>query len=310
MQRQKNIQLLCSLITIVVVTILVFVFAGSRNASSVDKDLFRIDNLDKIDEIILEARNGKTQLKYNGTKWKVNGNYDADRKMIDVLFATLKQTIAKRPVASILQDSIQKEISKNGIKISCFENGSLSKEIWVAGNLQKTETYFETSGGKAHLVTIPGYRVFIASIFELSVNEWRDKHVFRFNWQNIKSLEATFPSDPKQNFKASFNKNFFSIEGIATDTTKLDQFMDALLRLQSEKILDSIEAKKIEQKVPEKTMMSISIQDVASRTYPLTIFTPDGETKLIVGKINDEVVLLNPLALRDIYKKRNYFIQH
>jgi len=308
MQRKKNIQLLISLAVMTVTIMLLFIFSNTKSGSSVDKDLFQIENLDKIDNVLLESHKGKTDLKFNGSKWIVNEKYEADRQMITVLFATLKQTIAKREVATHLQDSLQKEISSSGIKISCFEAGTLAKEIWVGGNAQKTETYFQSKGGKPYVVTIPGYRVYVASIFELASNDWRDKQVFNFNWQNIKSLEVTFPSDPKQNFKASFKEKLFSIEGISTDTTKLDKFMDAMFQLRSERILDSTEVKNYNNDLAQKLMMEIVIHDIANRSYPLILFPPEKGSKYIVGKINEEVVLLNPLSLKEIFRKREYFI--
>jgi hypothetical protein len=307
MQQKKNIRLLISFTTIIVITFSLFFFTHLKTASAVDKSLFQIENLEKIDHVILESPKGKTDLKFNGTKWLVNEKYEADRQMVTVFFATLKQTIAKRKVSDHLQDSLHREIENSGTKISCYESGNLTKEIWAGGNAQKTETYFQTRDGKPYVVTIPGYRVYVASIFELAANDWRDKQVFNFNWQNIKSLEATFPTDPKQNFKASFNEKIFSIEGIATDTTKLDTFMDALFRLRSERILDSAEAKNYKNDL-QKPMMEIVIQDVARRSYPLTIFSLDGN--YIVAKVNDEIVLFNPRQLHEVFRRRDFFIQH
>jgi len=240
----------------------------------------------------------------------VNEKYEADRQMITVLFATLKQTITKREVATHLQDSLKKDISSNGVKISCFEAGSLSKEIWVGGNAQKTETYFQLKDGKPYVVTIPGYRVYVASIFELASNDWRDKQVFNFNWQNIKSLGVKYPADLRQGFIASFKEKYFSIEGIATDTAKLDRFMDGLFQLRSERILDSTEIKNYSNELAQKIMMEIAINDIGNRSYPLILFQPEKESKYIVGKINEEVVLFNPLALTEIFRKRDYFVQH
>lgn len=310
MQRKKNIQLLISLVAMTVFIAVLFIFSNTKNGSSVDKDLFQVENLDKIDHVLLESKKGKINLKFNGTKWMVNEKYEADRQMITVLFATLKQTIAKREVATHLQDSLKKEINSNGTKISCFESGSLSKEIWAGGNAQKTETYFQLKDREPYLVTIPGYRVYVASIFELASNDWRSKQVFNFNWQNIKSLEVKYPTDPRQNFIASFKGKYFSIEGIATDTTKLDRFMDGLFQLRSERILDSTEIKNYSNELAQKIMMEIVINDIGNRSYPLILFQPEKESKYIVGKINEEVVLLNPFALKEIFRKRDYFVQH
>ena len=94
MQQKKNIQLLISLTVMVGITVLLFVFTNTKSNSSINHDLFQISNLDKIDRVLLESIKEKTDLKYNGTKWMVNGKYEADRQMITVLFATLKQTLS------------------------------------------------------------------------------------------------------------------------------------------------------------------------------------------------------------------------
>ena len=294
----------------IALTALVFVLTGTKTGTFADKDLFQIEGLDKINQVVLESPKGKTILSYNGAKWVVNGKYPADRQMITVLFATLKQTVAKRKVAAHLQDSLQKEIIKSGVKISCTEAGVPAGELWAGGNSQKTETYFQKKDGTPYLVTIPGYRVYVASIFELAANDWRDKTVFTFNWQNIKGLEVNFPTDPKQDFKASFNQKLFSIEGISTDTTRLDGFMDALFQLHADRILDSTEAIKFAGDLTQKPMMEIAIQDIGSRSYPLAIFPPRKGSSYVVGKINDEIVFLNPMALSGILRKKEFFIQH
>src|SRR5437879_836120 len=223
MQKRKNIQLLLSLSVMIVLIIVLFIFNSSKNNSEVDKGIFQITNLDKIDHIILQSNKENIELKFNGTKWLVNGAHEADKQMVTVLFAALKQVEAKRKVASSIQDSIKNEITKNGIKVSCFEGDVLAKEFWSEGNQQKSETYFQLSDGIPYLVAIPGYRVYVASVFEVPTSDWRDKQVFNFNWQNIKSLEVNFPRDTKQSFNASFFGRCFSIHGMASDSTRLDK---------------------------------------------------------------------------------------
>jgi hypothetical protein len=308
MQRKKNIRLLISLIVIVFFAVLLVTLNNSKRSSFVDKDLFQIENLDWVDRVLLKSPGVRTELKFNGTRWFVNEKFEADEQMIKVLFATLKQTLAKRQVAVSLQDSLKKEISTHGIKVSSFIGGALVKEFLTLGNKQKNETYFQGKDGNVYLVAIPGYRVLVASVFELPANGWRNKQVFNFNWQNIKDLEVTFPSDAKQNFKASFSGKYFSVEGIATDTTKLDQFMDALLQLRSETILDSVQAKRYDSLIKHKPMMSIVIHDIAKRSYPLTVFPIQKGQDFLIGGINEEIVLLNPLTVRGIYRKKEFFV--
>ena len=308
MQKRKNIQLLLSLTVMIVLIIGLFFFNNSKNNTEVDKGIFQITNLEKVDHIVLQSAKEKIDLRFDGARWLVNGTNEADQQMITVLFAALKQVEAKRKVAAGIQDSVKNEINKNGIKVSCFGGSALAKEFWSEGNKSKSETYFQLSDGIPYLVTIPGYRVYVASVFEVPANDWRDKRVFNFNWQNIKSLEVNFPSDTKQSFRAAFIGSFFSIEGIATDTTKLDKFMDALFQLRAEKILDSVETRKYQNVLTQTPLMEIKISDIGNQTYPLTIFPIEKNSDVIVGKVND-VVLLNPMAIREIFRNKNYFVQ-
>ncbi|MGC4022309.1 MAG: hypothetical protein QM734_10345 [Cyclobacteriaceae bacterium] len=72
---------------------------------------------------------------------------------------------------------------------------------------------------------------------------------------------------------------------------------------------DSVEVKKYNTALSKSPLMTIQIQDVASQIYPLTIFPFEKGNESLVGKINNEAVLLNPLILREIFKKKDYFKQ-
>ena len=94
MQKRKNIQLLLSLTTMIIAIITLFIFNDSKNNSEVDKSIFQITNLEKIDHITLQSAKGKIELKFDGVKWLINGA-QADQQMITVLFAALKQVEAE-----------------------------------------------------------------------------------------------------------------------------------------------------------------------------------------------------------------------
>jgi hypothetical protein len=308
MQRRKNIRLVISLIVMIAAILLLAFFVNRDGASFADMDLFQINDLDKIDQVVLESPRGKTALKFNGTKWKVNESNDADRQMITVLFATLKQTIAKREVAITLRDSISHAIVSTGVKVSCYEGGQLVRSFFSGGNAQQTETYFMQEGGAPYLVVIPGYRVFIAAIFDLTGNDWRDKQVFNFNWQNIKSVEVSFPSNPKQDFHASFKNNFFGIDEIAaTDTSKLDRFMDDLFQLRAKKIMTDEELRKVDSTSSAKPAEIITIRDVAGNQYALTILSAPSQRTTLLASINNQFILLDVVQLRELARPRDFF---
>ncbi|HRG79324.1 MAG TPA: hypothetical protein PL167_06920, partial [Cyclobacteriaceae bacterium] len=165
MQAKRNLQLLVSLV-ILTSLCFVFIFIGNRsNTIEVDKDLFRVEDQTQINKVVLESSGKQVELRYDGSKWVVNNLFEADRQLVTVFFATIMQAEPKRPVSEALQDSVNQYIQRNGIHIKLLEGETMVKDFWASGNDRKTETYFQLPGDKTpYLVTIPGYRVYVASI--------------------------------------------------------------------------------------------------------------------------------------------------
>jgi hypothetical protein len=148
-------------------------------------------------------------------------------------------------------------------------------------------------------------------VFEVSTNDWRDKTVFNFNWQNLKSVAVKFPKNDKQSFVASFQNKIFSVENLKeTDTTKLAAFIDALIQLRADKILTAEQARQYDSLLTASPLEEITVQDVANRDYVIQIFPLQKRKSAAIGIRNEEVVELNPLTLREIYKTKDFFAVH
>ena len=185
----------------------------------------------------------------------------------------------------------------------------MAKEFYVAGNLAKSETYFSFDDTDWYVVTIPGYRVYVASIFDLTENDWRDKRVFNFNWQNFKSLKAHFPQQPSQDFTISFANKLFGIEEVAVaDTTKLSNYLEAIFSLQAEKILTSEETIKYDSLFAKGPLFEIIIQDIGAKTFGLKMYPAQRKNMPIVAQMNEEVILLPTQAATSVMKRREYFV--
>jgi hypothetical protein len=308
MQRNKNIRLLISLIALSIATALLFLF-GNPNRSDIDKTIFKVKDQNTIDKVVFESAKGKVELKFDGAKWKVNSTHEADGQLVTVFFASILQAEPKRKITGVQQDSIKQRMAKSGVKVSLMEDGKLEKEFWVSGNNQKTEAYFQLANEVPYFVTIPGYRVYVASIFELTENEWRDKRVFNFNWQNFKSLKSHLPQQPAQDFTISFANKLFGIEEVAVaDTTKLSNYLESIFNLQADRILSQEEASTYDSLFATSPLFEIEIQDIAKKIFGLKIYPPQGKKKLVVAKMNEEPILLQPQAAASVMRRREYFV--
>jgi hypothetical protein len=308
MQKNKNIRLLISLTALSVATALLFLF-GNPNRSDVDKTIFKVADQNTIDKVVFESAKGKVELKFDGAKWKVNSTHEADGQLVTVFFASILQAEPKRKITGVQQDSIQQRMAKSGVKVSLMADGNVEKEFWVSGNYQKTETYFQLANDAPYFVTIPGYRVYVASIFELTENEWRDKRVFNFNWQNFKSLKSHLPQQTNQDFTISFANKLFGIEEVAVaDTTKLSNYLESIFNLQADRILSQEEASTYDSLFATTPLLQIEIQDIAKKTFGLKIYPPQGKNKLVIAKMNEEPILLQLQAVASMMRRREYFV--
>jgi hypothetical protein len=312
MSSKKNIYLLLSLIILSTLLIALLLIGNNNNNVLIDKEIFKVDNQQKINRIVINKKNEQINLSYNGIKWVVNDSLEADRQLIQVFFATLLQAEPKRAISQKLSDSVAQSIIQFGTKIDLYEEATLVKSFSVLGNENKNETVYKLENDpQPYLVTIPGYKVYVAGIFELSTMDWRDKRIFNFNWQNFKQLTATFTSEPKENFTISFQNGFFGIEGNPeADTTNLNNYLDAVSLLQTSHYIRAEEMHQYDSLFKAAPNFSIVVSDIANRMYSLRVFNTPVNVTYVPAILNDrEAILIDLNELLRIYRKRSYFLK-
>jgi len=306
-QKRQNKLLAFSLLVLISALVVTLLLKTGRDSNTVDQNLYRKVDLKKVDKIEMKSSNGKITLEYQNNHWKVNNDFDADRNLVEVLFATLQQAEPKRPVSSSQRDSLTKALQEHGVKVSLFAENNLEESFYAGGNSSKTEAYFnDPQTNESHVVTIPGYRVYVSGIFELAASGWREKLVFDFNWRNFKKLTATF-NNPKGNFEVFVDKNIAVINNVTEpDTARLNTFLDHLSLLTVEEF---VEQPKIQDSL-EKTspVATFVIEDIAKRTYELKIYVQGKQFfGLIQGNnlaVFDERKVLPLLRPKDFFVKR------
>lgn len=301
MLEKRNKRLLISLVMLVVSIALVAWLATDKEKKYVNKDLFKVADLKTIDRVELQSGKDKVVLSFNGTRWLVNDSLIADRDMVDVLFATLLQAEPKRPVSERMKDSVATQLANTGVRVSLLEKGVVQKNFTAGGNEGKTVSYFKDEAGNVFMMVIPGYRVYVSGIFELSESSWRDKFVFGFNWTNFKSLRAEFPKQSSGNFEVSNENGVFAVQGIATDTAKLNDFLDAVSLLTVDEYL------KEDTLTKHEALMKIVVNDVAGRRYELTVLAQHTAGRTACLLRNGSLCYIDSRKLNRIVRRREFF---
>ncbi len=309
MQQKRNIQLLILLISLSLLIAFLF-FLSNNYSSDIDKTLFKVSDQNKIDRIILASQKGKLELTFDGSKWMINQKHEADPQLVTVFFASLLQVEPKRRITGLQKDSITSRLKNEGIRVSLWEDKNLEKEFTIVGNDQKTATYFQLDNDAPYFVSIPGYRVYVASIFELTESEWRNKRVFNFNWQNFKRLKVNFSEHPTQGFTISLANGLFGIEEVTVaDTTKLSSYLESIFNLQAERILTEKEAAIYDSLLATSPNFDLVIEDISKKKFELKLFSSASKSTLVLATMNnDERILLQPGAVFNILRKRDYFV--
>jgi hypothetical protein len=300
--REKQNKILLTTLLLLIGTIAVVVrFQAISTKPFVDKTLFKIDNPKSIDRVELLSRNDTVVLEFKNTRWVVDETETADRTMIDVLFATLLQTEPKQPAAEKLKDSLTRAIESSGVEVRLLEKQKLMKEFKTAGNAAKTQTYFMDKDKNVYIVNIPGYRVYVAGIFEQPKDAWRDKYVFAFNWKNFKNLKTEFASAHKNNFEVEMKDSFFSVKNFPTDTAKLNNFLDAISLLTVDEYIE------LDTLTTMQPALTITVKDVADRNYALSIFNFSKAKKTACLVKDKQAAWIDNQKLARVIKNQDFF---
>lgn len=305
MQKKKNILLSISFAFLVVACFAVY-YLNRSGRGAVDTSIFRIEDYNAIDRVVMTGPRGRVELSTSGGRWRVNDEFVADRNLIDVLFATLQQAEPKRPVAVRLRDSISHQMEVRGTKIELLEGDQLAKVFRAGGNNARTEAYFMEPGSDTpYIMTIPGYRVYVSGIFELSPPAWRDRYVFGLNWMNFAELQASFPGEPESGFSVRRENSAALIVGMPeTDTTRLNDFMDAVSFMTAQEFTESV-PDSIREGEP---IMRIIVKDLANREYSLQLYGRNRNGGPYQGIVDGTLhALFDPRQIESILRKKSHF---
>ncbi len=300
-----------AVVLVVLMGISGFLFVSSRQGSTskTNPDLFKVDGAAKIDHVVLKRNDQSITLSFEEGKWRVNGKWDADAKMIKVLFATVSQVEPRRPVATTIADSVRKIVEQKGVHVSMSETGIEKASFIAGGNVTKTEAWFVKDGeGQPFVMTIPGYRVYVSGIFELDESGWRNKRVFDFNWRNFRSLAATYSTEKDQNFEIEMKDGYFGMQNVSeVDTTKLNNYLDAVSLLFATRFLPAGQ-KKPDSLLTARAAATIVVTDIGKHVYTLDLFAPRKSDAEIFGRLgNGEIVALEKNDVAEIMRKKDYF---
>lgn len=307
MQSKKNIQLIIVLGVLIVVTLITYFLQSSDSSSNIDKTLFVYENTNAVDQVTIENQGAQVNLSFENNQWTVNEKYKADPQRISVLFAILKQVSVRRKIAKNQEEGITNRFNAEGITITLFEQGQEVKQFMVLGEEDKGLSYMANAAEEdKYLVEIPGYKSYLAGLFQLDANGWRNPLVFDINWANLVSVQAEYAGKETSDFVIEFDNRDYGIDGMETDSLKLTDYLDDVSLLYVNDYLSDDEVTSYEEMI-SNPKAKITIKDVGRNRYSMTIFdkVPTGDYLVLID--SSDYALMQEALINRVTKPKQYF---
>ena len=295
-QRKKNIRLMITLAIMIALTIVTAMLLEPADQLDVDRDLFKVIETDKIDQVMIDD----VVLTYGDNLWVVNNQYKADPQRIKVLFAILQQVKVRRKVSARQRDPIKAGQPK---EIALLHRGEVLRKIYVWGNAESGLTYMSDGDDDLYLVEIPGYRSYLAGIFQLDANEWRYPIVFDINWSNLARVQVDYPGPKDNALQIMFDNNTLILEGVKSDSSKLEDYVNDISLLY---VNDYLTQAEVDSMANSTVRATFTISDIAGNQYYLEVYNQQGSEYLVLID-STEYALMDATLVKRVTKPRAYF---
>lgn len=213
-----------------VVSLLLMWMGKKERIVHVDKDLFAIADTTQISGLTIGSKDQVIDIERKESNWQINDRYKADPQLIYLAQRILNAVQTQRPVGKSNFETIKNHLVESGIKVQVYFSDGDQRVFYAGGNTAKTTAYFANEGlTKIYTVAIPGYKSYLSGIFELSLNQWRDRVLFESDWRTIQQLEINYADENLTDLRIAFEDKFLAVAGVnSLDTAALMEYLHPL----------------------------------------------------------------------------------
>ena len=303
---QKNITLIVILGLLILSSISLSLTDETNVNTNKNKDIFSVQDTSKIDLISIESLKEQITLnKVDGT-WQVNEKYKAEQNIVRVLLSIASDVEVVRNVPDTQAKEIADRIPDNGYLIDFINNEKSVTTFYSFGNDNKTISYMMSVDRKNPMImNIPGYESYVAGIFEIPANDWRDRVLLNTTWRSLQKLNISYHEYPKLNLNIRFDFNFLKIDGITNlDTARMMAFIDEFNFLQTDRYLDKGQIEAYDSLLLTPKTVTMTIEDInAKNSKTIDFFPIINNDPMMLGYVNedDQMVLFEANRIQKLF---------
>ena len=306
--RIQNIVLFIMSILLIISNLLLFNLKPELVNLSFDPDLFMVRDTSEIERFQFQS---KVLNHYFSRQegWKINNKFPSDPNLLKMLFMVSKRVKVSRALTGNEKNQLLNRNEEMGTLVILTVDGR-EQSYSVVGNSNKTKTYF-IQNEEVYQVNIPGYQDFLASIYKLKLDQWRNRLVFKGNWRTIQKIEVVYPEKSDKNLVIRFEETFYKVDGLKEiDSSAVVTYLNQFEYLQANERISlgfSSAYDSLSQTVPE---MIISISDIKYKLpIEIKIFPelPGQSIRLIMDQ-DDELMVFESKRILAYFKSRSDFV--
>jgi hypothetical protein len=142
-----------------------------------------------------------TLTRVNAGQWKVNDKYFVRTDAINTLLYTMKMVTVKNIIDKRGWDKVVRDLASIAIKVDIYNGDKKIKSYFVGGQTgDHLGTYMllinpknDQNYEQPYITYIPGFDGFLTSRFFIPEEGWRDRTIFRYYPNEIKSVTIKYP---------------------------------------------------------------------------------------------------------------------
>ena len=327
----KNIRLYIILLILISIAG-IYYFSNTKGTLNLRNAEFAIESVDEISKIQISSQNQHLILEKKYGYWNVNQKYRANQKYVENLIMAMNRVVVLSPVSNVEKEQVATILKSDGIWVEVFRKNRIIKKYWVSKpGMNSSKTYMMMAKSESpFIVKIPTFNGLLSELYVADENYWRDKTVFDYEPQNIKTITVEYPGTEKESFQlVNYYDGTFSIQNLATkqfledfDVSKLARYFTYYQRISFEDIVRDMDQQMQDSVLNSVAFCRISVEDITGNVTKMNFFRKTPENKFdefghpvdydfnrayAVLNDNRELIIIQYYIFDPLFKEIDYF---